>query len=59
MLAVLRRKTPEDRVHMLDAIWSGAVAIVRGSVRSQHPDWNEARVNAEVARRMRGPSHPA
>lgn len=37
---------------MLDAMWSSAVALVRGGVAARHPDWTDAEVAAETARRM-------
>jgi hypothetical protein len=35
-------------------MWRSAVALVRCGVTAQHPDWPEARIAAETARRMAG-----
>lgn len=50
--AVLRRKTPAERIAMVSQGWTVAVQWVRAAVWSQHPGWDEARVAAEVRRRM-------
>jgi len=51
---VLRAKTPAERLAMAFACNRTARLIVRGGVRSLHPDWDDEEVTAEVARRMTG-----
>ena len=54
---ILRRKTPGERMAMVGEAWRFARVWIEGAVRSQHPDWSEAQVAAEVQRRLtRGPS---
>jgi hypothetical protein len=49
---VLRHKTPAERVAMIIASNRTARLMVEASVKRQHPDWDEAAVKKEVARRM-------
>ena len=51
---ILRRKTPGERMAMVGAAWRSARIWIECAVRSQHQDWDEDRVAAEVRRRMRG-----
>jgi hypothetical protein len=50
----LRRKTPGERVAMIGDAWRFALMWIEGAVRSQHEDWDEDQVAAEVRRRMCG-----
>ena len=52
MVAVLRSRSPAAKLATLDAMWRSAVAFVRSGVKAQHPDWSEAAVCTEAARRM-------
>ena len=49
---VLRRKTPAERVAMVSAAHRTARLLIEGHLRTRNPDWDDARVSAEVARRM-------
>ncbi len=51
-LAIMRRMTPEQKWAAAFELWELAVEAARAGVRAQHPDWTEARVRAEVARRI-------
>ncbi len=51
---ILRRKTPAQRLAMGFAANRTARRIMEGGLKSQHPDWNDLRVRAEIARRMSG-----
>ena len=51
---ILRRKTPGERMEMMGECWRFARIWVEGAVRSRHPEWDDARVNAEVSRRLSG-----
>ena len=57
IVEILRRKTPTERVQIALAAGRTVRLIVEGSVRTRHPDWPDARVQAEVARRMSRGSH--
>lgn len=50
--AVLRRKTPAERIALAAAAHRTARALLTARVQSQHPDWADDRVRAEVARRL-------
>lgn len=45
-----RRMTPQQR---LEVGFKLSRTIVRQGVKAQHPDWDDSRVSAEVARRFR------
>ncbi|HUT32026.1 MAG TPA: hypothetical protein VNE39_00985 [Planctomycetota bacterium] len=49
---MLRRKTPAERMAMVNEFWRAARQKADTTVRGEHPDWGDARVAAEVARRM-------
>jgi hypothetical protein len=49
---ILRRKTPAERVAMVFAANRTMRLLIEGHLRTYHPDWDEARVRAEIARRM-------
>jgi len=49
---ILRRKTPAERVAMMSAAHRTMRLLIEGAIRSEHPDWDDERVRAAVARRM-------
>lgn len=52
----LRRQTLTQRVAMVLAANRTMRLIIEGRLRTSHPDWDDRRIAAEVARRMvRGP----
>jgi hypothetical protein len=52
MAAVLRAKTPEEKLAMADGIWRLARDLVRDKLRLDHPEWDESQIAGETARRM-------
>ena len=54
LAAVLRRKTPAERVEMIAAANRTARLLAAAGIRFQHPDWNDEQVQAEVIRRVCG-----
>jgi Arc/MetJ family transcription regulator len=53
---VLRHHTLTERVSMVLAANRTMRLIIEGRLRTSHPDWDDRRIAAEVARRMgRGP----
>lgn len=52
MVAIYRDKTPLDRLEIASGLWRLSRSVLAGSLRSQHPDWDEIKITAEVARRM-------
>ena len=49
---VLRRKTPGQRVEMALAANRLVRLRIEGHLRTLHPDWDDAHIQAEIARRM-------
>ncbi len=49
---LLRHKTPAERVEMIFAANRTMRLLIEGGLRSRHSDWDDARISAEVARRM-------
>jgi hypothetical protein len=54
LAAVLRTKTPGERIQMAAEANQTARIIVAAGVRHTHPNWLESQVAGEVARRMLG-----
>jgi hypothetical protein len=52
IVAVLRRKTPAERVAMVFDANRTMRLRLEGHLRSRHPDWDDATVMQEIARRM-------
>lgn len=54
LAAVLRTKTPAERVEMIAAANRTARVLAAAGVRYLHPDWSDEQVQAEVIRRVCG-----
>jgi hypothetical protein len=52
MAAILRQKTPAERIAMAAAAHRTARQILTARVRAQHADWTDEQVQREVARRL-------
>ncbi len=52
MVDVLRKMTPAERLNIATGMWESARVMVRGAVRHEHPEWSDAQVNREIARRI-------
>jgi hypothetical protein len=52
MAAVLRKKTPAEKIAMVGAAHRTARMLIEASVRRQHPDWDATTIAREVARRL-------
>jgi hypothetical protein len=48
-----RRMTPQERLQISFRLYALTRTLVRQGVKSQHPDWSEEEIQAEVARRFR------
>lgn len=53
MVEVLRRKTAVERVAMVFDAEQTLLAMLGSHLRESHPDWTEAQINQEIARRRR------
>lgn len=52
MAAVFRAKTPLERLRVAFGLWTSTRNMLERLLRSEHPDWDDRAVRAEVARRM-------
>lgn len=52
MAAILRSKTPAERIAMAAAAHRMAREMLAARIRSQHADWTDEQVQSEVARRL-------
>jgi Rv0078B-related antitoxin len=50
--AVLRRKTPAERIAMAAAAHRTAREMLTAQISAKHPDWTDEDVQREVARRL-------
>jgi hypothetical protein len=51
---VLRVKSPADKVEMVAAANRTARLLAAAGIRFQHPEWDDAHIQAEVIRRVTG-----
>lgn len=52
MTAVLRDKSPAERLAIAHGMWSHARRLIVSVLQAEHPDWTAAEVNREAARRL-------
>lgn len=52
MAAVLRQKTGAERLRIAFGMFSAARRMLTSHLTTQHPEWDEERVQREVARRI-------
>jgi len=52
MADILRQKSPLERLQIAGRMWKSARVMLRGSIRTFHPDWSEEQVNRELIRRI-------
>ena len=52
MASVLRRKTGAERLKIANGLFRMARRLIRSRVKSEHSDWTDLQVDAEVARRI-------
>ncbi len=52
MAQVLRLKTGAERLQIASDMFSSARQMIISTLRNEHPDWDEKKVNAETARRL-------
>lgn len=49
---ILRKKTPMERVAMIFDANQTMRRLIAGRLSTDHPDWSDEKISAEVARRM-------
>ena len=52
MAEVLRRKTPAERIAIGFGLWRSARMMLRAQLAEKHREWDETKLNREVARRL-------
>lgn len=52
MARILAAKTGAERLAIADGLFRSAREMMRSHLRSNHPEWTEERLRAEVARRL-------
>ena len=52
MTEVLRAKTGAERLAIADQMFASARRMIISTLRAEHPDWDEPRINKEAARRL-------
>ena len=52
MAEVLRAKTGAERLHIADEMYAWARHMLLSHLRTEHPDWNKARIQREAVRRL-------
>jgi hypothetical protein len=56
IVEVLRTKTPQERLSIGFGMWSAARKMLVNLLADSHPEWDQDRLQKEVARRMSGGS---
>jgi len=54
MAEVLRGKTGFERLRLGGVLFRSASRLIEQSIRNSHPDWDDAAVRRELARRIAG-----
>ena len=52
MAEILRHKTPAERIGIGFSLWTSARNMLMTHLKKTHPEWNNDRVEKEVARRL-------
>jgi hypothetical protein len=52
MAEILRRKTPAERIRIGFTLWTSARDMLMTHLKKTHPDWDNGRIEKEVARRL-------
>ncbi len=52
MAEILRHKTPAERIRIGFTLWASTHNMLMIHLKKTHPEWNDERVQKEVARRL-------
>ncbi len=52
MAMIFREKTPQQRLAIAFGMWSSARIYLINYLKTEHPDWDDAVIQKEVARRL-------
>lgn len=56
VIEVLRTKTPQERLSIAFGMWAAARKMLVNLLANSHPEWDQDRLQKEVARRLSGGS---
>ena len=56
VVEILRTKTPEERLSIGFGMWAAARNMLVNLLADGHPEWDQGRLQKEVARRLSGGS---
>jgi hypothetical protein len=51
-IEMLRSKTAADRLKIASGMWRSARSILTNVLRQDHPDWDQRRIDQEVASKL-------
>jgi Rv0078B-related antitoxin len=51
---IWRRKTPGEKIRMVDQLWRQARIFKRATLRSLHPDWTDGQIDEALWEAMSG-----
>jgi hypothetical protein len=51
-IEMLRSKTAAERLEIASGMWRSARSILTNILRQDHPDWDQRRIDLEVASRL-------
>ena len=54
LIAILREKTPAEKIAMISAARRTALLLAAAGERFRHPDWSEEEIHAAAVRRVSG-----
>jgi len=52
MVEIYKKKTPSQRLQIAFGLWRSAKIMLTNNLRSLHPEWDEKRLQREVAGRI-------
>jgi hypothetical protein len=52
MAAILRRKTPAERIGIGFEMWLSAQRMLKAQLKAAHKTWSQEQIDQEVARRL-------
>ncbi len=52
MADILREMTEVERLRIAGRMWQSARTMLRGAIRTEHPDWDDNQVSREIAKRI-------
>jgi hypothetical protein len=52
MVEIYKKKTPAQRLQIAFGLWRSTNMMIFNHLRSFHPEWDEKRLQTEVARRI-------